>query len=176
MPKVANLENKYGRLKVVKELEPLTVFYGKNKLKRRIRIIQCECSCPDKNVIEARLENLNSGHTQSCGCFCKDQTSIAKTTHGLSDTPLNQCYNAELELDRENNNKHYTPVNCRFVTPIINANNKRNNLLFTIDGEKMTLAQVCKKYKVDYNSVYRKLKKGINILKAIKISKQVESV
>jgi hypothetical protein len=44
-------------------------------------------------------------------------------------------------LDRTNNDGPYGPNNCRYVTPLVNANNKRNNHKVTAFGETKTLAQ-----------------------------------
>lgn len=50
----------------------------------------------------------------------------------------NNGYEKGLELDRKNNNKGYSPGNCRFVTGEVNCNNKRNNLWITAFGETKT--------------------------------------
>jgi hypothetical protein len=36
----------------------------------------------------------------------------------------NNGYSPELQLDRKDNNKGYSPDNCRFVTSLVNNNNK----------------------------------------------------
>lgn len=36
-------------------------------------------------------------------------------------------YADDLQIDRRNNNKGYNPQNCRWVTPKVNSNNKRNS-------------------------------------------------
>lgn len=41
-------------------------------------------------------------------------------------------------LDRINNNKGYSPDNCRWATPIEQANNKRNNRKIVVDGVEFT--------------------------------------
>lgn len=41
---------------------------------------------------------------------------------------LNNNYKKGLHIDRINNNGNYEPDNCRFVTQVENANNKRSNI------------------------------------------------
>lgn len=45
-------------------------------------------------------------------------------------------YKLGLQLDRINNNKGYSPGNCRFTTRKINSRNKRNAIEFTAFGER----------------------------------------
>ena len=62
-----------------------------------------------------------------------------------------------LSLDREDNNKDYCPENCRWVTNKEQANNKTNNLKFTINGETKTLSQWVKEYNLDYKLVHSRV-------------------
>lgn len=57
------------------------------------------------------------------------------------DWALNNNYSNLLELDRINTNGNYEPGNCRFVTKVINANNKRNNVHLAINGVERTLGE-----------------------------------
>lgn len=50
-------------------------------------------------------------------------------------------YSPELELDRRDNDAGYTPENCRWVTPTVNARNKRTNRHLTAFGRTLTLAE-----------------------------------
>lgn len=47
----------------------------------------------------------------------------------------------ECTIDRNDNNKGYSPDNCRIVNEKIQANNRRSNLLIEHNGETKTLAE-----------------------------------
>jgi hypothetical protein len=53
-------------------------------------------------------------------------------------------YSRGLLLDRKNNDGHYRPSNCRWVTTEVQANNKSNSRFIEYRGRKQTLAQWAK--------------------------------
>lgn len=78
MPKVkVSPGDRYGRLTVVKELEPKTYPSGKKG-----RIVECSCTCGV--VCTYTLSNLRKGNSTSCGCKRVESCS----THGLHAHPL----------------------------------------------------------------------------------------
>jgi hypothetical protein len=62
-----------------------------------------------------------------------------------------------LELDRKNNDSDYMPDNCRFITPQMNSNNRRDNLMVCIEGRYMTFSEAVRLYgKVKYETARRR--------------------
>lgn len=55
-------------------------------------------------------------------------------------------YADSLTIDRIDNNKGYSPDNCRWVTYKEQANNTRRNIVVTLKGETGTVAEMCDKY------------------------------
>lgn len=67
---------------------------------------------------------------------------------------LNNGYDDNLTLDRIDNNKNYSPENCKWSTRTEQNRNKRNNKLINYKGEFLTQSEVCEitglsKYKVN---------------------------
>ena len=73
---------------------------------------------------------------------------------------------AGAELDRIDVNGDYEPDNCRWVTKIVNANNKTNNRFYEYAGQMMTLAQISKLCGVPYYTLSARLIRGWDMKKA----------
>ncbi len=58
------------------------------------------------------------------------------------DWALSNGYEDSLTLDRIDNNQGYSPANCRWATYKTQENNRSNNILYRIDGNIVTLAQL----------------------------------
>lgn len=85
---------------------------------------------------------------------------------------LEHNYVHGLQIDRIDVNGNYEPDNCRWVTPKVNANNRTNSRMYTIDGETKTLTEWCETYNVPYQRVYSRLAKhNISIIEALTLPK-----
>lgn len=74
---------------------------------------------------------------------------------------MNNGYSEELTIDRIDNNKGYSPDNCRWTTNTEQQRNKTTNIRVVYNGEEMLLIDVCRKLNLPYKRIhkrYRKLK------------------
>ena len=69
-------------------------------------------------------------------------------------------YSDELTIDRIDVNGNYEPSNCRWVGDIEQANNKRTNVYVEAFGEVHTIAEWARIYKMNYQTLYDRVKKG----------------
>ena len=76
-------------------------------------------------------------------------------------------YANNLSIDRIDNNKGYSPENCRWVNDFVQGNNKRSNAVFTIDGETKTVTQWARRYGIKPITVFSRLYKGMGIVEAL---------
>ena len=80
---------------------------------------------------------------------------------------LSAGYREGLEIDRIDNNKGYSPDNCRWVTKKENARNTSRNKYITWNGETHALSEWCEILGVNYQTVNMRLFRGWSFEKAI---------
>lgn len=73
-----------------------------------------------------------------------------------------------LTLDRIDNDKGYSPNNCRFTTRKEQIKNRCNTRYFMYNGKKMTISEISKITGVSYGKLYFRLIKGMSVEDALK--------
>jgi hypothetical protein len=63
-------------------------------------------------------------------------------------------------LDRIDNTKGYSKENCRWATPVEQANNKDTTRYVVVDGERMPIMYACKKYNIGISCARNRLRRG----------------
>lgn len=71
------------------------------------------------------------------------------------------------KIDRIDNDGGYAPDNCRWVTQREQNRNYRRNLVVTVDGQPLCLADACTKRGANYHLVYARLQRGWDLERAI---------
>ena len=72
-----------------------------------------------------------------------------------------------MTLDRKDNDKGYSPENCRWATPLEQARNKRNNVLIEHNGQTKTIGEWTTIAGLSHGAVRARIKLGWSIKEAI---------
>ena len=76
--------------------------------------------------------------------------------HVFREWALANGFKDGLTLDRIDNNKGYSPENCRFITQAEQSRNRCNTILVQDEGQIMCLKDWAKKHDLNYINVWKK--------------------
>jgi len=66
-------------------------------------------------------------------------------------------------LDRIDNNKGYSPENCRWASHREQSNNTKQNRLVSYGGANYTISQLSEKLGINYNTLYSRIQRGTEL-------------
>ena len=117
--------------------------------------------------MKQRCSNPHSSHYYAYGqreiTVCQEWSKDFRNFYSWS---IQNGYADNLTIDRINNEKGYSPDNCRWATLYTQANNRRNNKWLLVDGEKLTIAQAARKYGIDQKRLGMRIARGLSFEKA----------
>ena len=82
---------------------------------------------------------------------------------------MNNGYSDDLTIDRINNDKGYSPDNCRWATKTEQARNKRNTRFIEYDGEIKPLPEWAEERRIPSSVIRKRLKIGWSMEEALNI-------
>lgn len=94
-------------------------------------------------------------HLHNSIYLCEWKNSFTK----FYDWAISHGYNDNLSIDRIDNNKGYSPENCRFATPTQQVRNRSNTLHITYKGETKPLMEWCEILNLNYNTTWTRMHK-----------------
>lgn len=60
-------------------------------------------------------------------------------------------------LDRIDPHGNYEPQNCRWADILTQENNRTNNIFYLLNGEKLTLTQIARRYEISRSNLANKI-------------------
>lgn len=111
--------------------------------------------------IKDRCCNPNSKDYRKYGgrgiTICEEWKESYEAFHSWA---MSHGFRPELQIDRIENDKGYSPDNCRWVTPKINSNNRRNNVSVEYKGKMMGILEVAELTGIPWQTLYKHYKDG----------------
>ena len=83
-------------------------------------------------------------------------------------TDMIENYTDDLTIERIDVNKGYCKENCTWVTPFAQQGNKRNSRFLTYKGEKVHLAELCRRTGLSRTVLTMRLNRGMTADEAVK--------
>lgn len=76
-------------------------------------------------------------------------------------------YSENLSIDRLDNNKGYSPFNCKWSTVKEQIKNRRCTIILNYQGKELPLSEIAKLENVKYQMLYSRMKKGYSLEQAL---------
>lgn len=94
--------------------------------------------------------------------------------HAFYEWAIRNGYHEGLSIDRIDNDKGYSPDNCRWVTMKVQGNNKRSNHYIEYNGETHTIAEWSEILGIPRNVLYHRFERGWSVKRAFETVKRAK--
>lgn len=127
------------------------------------RVKHGSCNLPEYNVWKSMVFRCSNPNYEKYSSYGGRGIKVCERWKGsfvnfIKDMGLRPSSN--LSIERIDNNKGYSPENCKWATSEEQMNNRRNNRRITINRKTKTLTQWCNFYGLNYQTVQARLRCG----------------
>lgn len=122
------------------------------KLTERDKHKICSTLCGMKNRCNNPHDNSYARYGGRGITVCEEWMDKKNGHKRFLDWSVNNGYGINLSIDRIDNDKGYSPDNCRWATPLQQANNRRICNYVTINGVTKTGTQWAREIGISYRS------------------------
>ena len=123
------------------------------------------------NLIKYRCEDSTSPAYKNYGArgitVCAEWSNGVEGYFAFKKWSLENGYSIDKSIDRIDNDKGYSPENCRWTNNETQSNNKRNNLILEHNGESHTASEWAKISGIPYKTFINRVYLGWDIERAI---------
>lgn len=130
----------------------------RNNEKERLYNIWSKMKMRCNNTNDPEYANYGGRGISVCSEWLNDYESFREWSYSNG-------YDDTLSIDRIDNDKGYSPDNCRWTTMLVQSNNTRVNHLLTYKGETHTLADWGRITGINDNLIGQRLRKGFPLEK-----------
>jgi len=137
---------------------------------RAIAGVDCPSNHPIESIYQGmrtRCNNPNSVHYKYYGgreiTICDEWSGEKGLLNFIKWSLEEGGYEPGLTIDRINNDKGYSPDNCRWVTTIVQERNKKRVHQFIINGELHSATSFCEYRGLNYNKFMYLYHKGLTM-------------
>ena len=124
--------------------------YKGGKVERLYRVwLSMKTRCSNKNT--QKYHDYGGRGIRVCEEWDKSYASFREWALGNGYNP--NAKHGECTIDRVDNNKGYSPDNCRWVSMKEQGVNRRCNVFLMVNGERITVSEASQKYGVPYDTL-----------------------
>ena len=119
------------------------------------------------DMIQRTTNPNNSSYSRYGGREISVCEEWRQSFESFRDWALSSGYSDELTIDRIDNNKSYTPDNCRWTTRLRQSINRRNTIFVTLNGETYHLQEWSRRTGIPPETLRRRYLRGISAEKIL---------
>ena len=117
--------------------------------------------------MKQRCENSNSQYYYRYGGRGITVCDEWKDFEPFYEWSISNGYKDGLTIDRKDNDKEYSPNNCRWTDRITQANNTSRNHYLTYNGKTQTVAQWAREIGITHRCLLHRIERGWSVEKAL---------
>ena len=99
--------------------------------------------------------------------ICDEWLDKSNGFNNFLEWALSHGYSETLTLDRIDVNGNYSPENCRWVTPKVQANNRSSNVIIEYNSESHTMSEWAEITGISQQAIASRLRKGWSVQRTL---------